>query len=793
MENFEKLGVFYLGQEYDLASAERQEKLVLYDSRDLTTHAVCVGMTGSGKTGLCLGLIEEAAIDNIPAIVIDPKGDLSNLLLTFPQLRAEDFAPWVNAEDAARKGVTSEQFAEQQAELWKKGLVDWGQDGARIRRLQESAEFAIYTPASKAGLPVSILKSFAAPPKAVLDDDEFLRERVSSTATSLLALLGIEGDPMRSREHILLATIFDRAWRDEQDLDLAAVIEQIQHPPVTKMGAIDLETFFPAKNRFALAMQLNTLLASPDFASWLEGEALDTGALLHSKSGKPRVAIFSISHLNDADRMFFVTLLLNQTLSWMRAQSGTSALRAILYMDEIFGYFPPISNPPSKQPLLTLLKQARAFGVGVVLATQNPVDLDYKGLSNAGTWFVGRLQTERDKARLLDGLETVTGAANTKFDRAAINAALSSLKSRVFLMSNVHEDHSTIFQTRWTLSYLRGPLTREQISELMEPLKSGRAEPISKTAAPTMPASKTSSSNCRPLLPPEVPQYFVPVRQTKGVYQPKLLGVAEIHYVDAKRKVDETQSVGFTTDFKSAAVPVEWSDAEVVDLDADELECEPQPDVGFAELPGPAAMPKNYPAWQKGLTNWLFQTQKLELLSSPATGLISNAGESERDFRLRLRQSGREDRDEDVAAIRSKYATKLQILQNRLLRAEQNAERQAAQAAGAKWNTVISVGSTVLGALLGRKAVSAATMGKAATAARAATRMTRESQDVDRAQETVQSVQSEIDALNQQIQDETRALQQRSDPATEVLAHVELRPKKTNIRTVLVCLAWFPE
>ena len=401
----EKLGSFYLGRNHDLAAGETSSESILYDSMDLTTHAVCVGMTGSGKTGLCLSLLEEAGLDGIPAIAIDPKGDLGNLLLTFPNLEASDCLPWIDESVARRKELTNEAFAEKTANLWKSGLASWGQDGERIRRYRNAVDMAIYTPGSSAGLPLTILKSFNAPPQAVMDDNDALRDRVQASTSGVLALLGIDADPVRSREHILLSNVLDRAWRAGRDLDLPSLIREIQKPPFERVGVVDLETFYPAKDRLELGMQLNNLLASPSFASWLEGEPLDVQKLLYTADGKPRLSILSIAHLNDSERMFFVTILLNEILSWMRSQPGTGSLRAILYMDEVFGYFPPVANPPSKKPMLTLLKQARAYGLGCVLATQNPVDLDYKGLSNAGTWFLGRLQTERDKARVLEGLE----------------------------------------------------------------------------------------------------------------------------------------------------------------------------------------------------------------------------------------------------------------------------------------------------------------------------------------------------------------------------------------------------
>jgi hypothetical protein len=479
--DYEKLGAFYLGRPYDLGAKAPQPGLVLYDSKDLVTHAVCVGMTGSGKTGLCIAMVEEAALDGVPTIAIDPKGDLADLMLTFPQLRPEDFKPWVNEEDAAKKGLTVDAYAAQQAELWKNGLASWGEDGERIKRLRDAADFAVYTPGSNAGIPVSILASFAAPAAGLRGDAELFRERVMTTVTSLLALVGIEADPVQSREHVLLSTLVTNAWTQGQDLDIAALVGQVQKPPMARVGVMDVESFYPEKDRQKLALALNGLLAAPGFSAWLEGVPMDIATILRTPEGRPRVAIISIAHLSDAERMFFVSLLLNQVVGWMRAQSGTSSLRAILYMDEIFGFFPPVATPPSKLPLLTLLKQARAFGLGVVLATQNPVDLDYKGLSNAGTWLLGRLQTERDKARVLDGLEGVAAAANTSFDKAAMNEMLAGLGNRIFLMNNVHEDAPRVFETRWAMSYLRGPLTRDQIKTLMD----GKRPPIQSGAAAT--------------------------------------------------------------------------------------------------------------------------------------------------------------------------------------------------------------------------------------------------------------------------------------------------------------------
>ena len=480
-KTFEKLGSFYLGRRFDDAEEVITPDLVMYDAKDLTTHAVCVGMTGSGKTGLCVSLLEEAAIDGIPAIVIDPKGDMGNLLLNFPGLSAADFRPWVDQSEAARKGMSTDEYASAVADSWKQGLGEWGQDKARVKRLRDSADFVIYTPGSSAGVPLNILGSFAAPEPSAMEDLDVLRERVSATVSGLLALVDVDADPVLSREHILLSNLFELAWSEGRNLDMASLIAEVQSPPIEKVGVMDLETFYPHKDRFELSMRLNNLLASPGFAGWMEGEPLAIQRLLWTEDGKPRISILSIAHLSDSERMFFVTILLNEVISWMRSQAGTPSLRALLYMDEVFGYFPPTANPPSKTPMLTLLKQARAFGVGVVLATQNPVDLDYKGLSNAGTWFLGRLQTERDKARVMDGLEGVSASSGAPFDRQKLERTLSGMKSRVFLMHNVHEEEPVLFHTRWAMSYLRGPLTRSQIQTLMSARKDAAVHAVAQT------------------------------------------------------------------------------------------------------------------------------------------------------------------------------------------------------------------------------------------------------------------------------------------------------------------------
>ena len=791
MQDFEKLGVFYLGKPVDQATKNEEETPLLYQSKDLMTHAVCVGMTGSGKTGLCIGLLEEAAIDAIPAIAIDPKGDIANLLLTFPELRLEDFKPWVSESEAATKGMSLDEFAQRQAELWRRGLAEFGQDGARIERLKKAADVVIYTPGSEAGRSISILKSFAAPSANVLSDAETTRDLISATATSLLALIGIEADPLQSREHVLLSNIFEANWRQERNLDLPGIIAQIQKPPFQKAGVMDLETFYPAKDRFGLAMSFNNLLASPGFQAWLTGDPLDISQMLYTAEGKPRISILSIAHLSDAERMFFVSLLLNQVLSWVRTQPGTTSLRALLYMDEIFGYFPPVANPPSKKPLLTLLKQARAYGLGIVLATQNPVDLDYKGLSNTGTWFIGRLQTERDKMRVMEGLEGAATEAHVKFDRQAMEQLIAGLGNRVFLLNSVHEDRPQLFKTRWTLSYLSGPITRDQIRVLMEGKKEVDGAVPSKAAAHENAPAKPVLA---PVLPPDVPCYFLPVENASATrYHSVVIGAAKLQFVDEKRGLEESKVGLWATPLQDGPVAVDWTGAEETDLSLDELEKSAEAGIEFSDLPAEASKAKNYATWTRSFTNWLFQTQQITVFKSPSLGQVSQPRESERDFRIRLQQAAREERDRLAEALTQKYAPKLTALAERKRRAEMATEQKKSQQNQAFLQTAVTVGTGLLGAFLGRKAISATTVSRAATAARQAGRSWQQTQGVEQAHENVQQIEQQTTELQSQFEAELAAQQAKVDPASEQFETVNIRLKKTNIEVQLVALAWKAE
>lgn len=786
MTDFEKLGVFYLGRVVDPEVKATTGEPVLYDAKDLTTHAVCVGMTGSGKTGLGIGLIEEAAIDGIPSIVIDPKGDMGNLLLTFPDLAAADFRPWVDEGEAARKQMTPDDFAAKTAATWTKGLESWGQDGARIARLKAAADFAIYTPGSRAGLPLSILSSLGAPPAGFADDVAALRDRVSAAVSGLLALVGVEADPLQSREHILLSNLVDREWRAGKDLDLMAIIHAVQEPGLDRIGVLPLESFFPAKDRFALAMRLNNLAASPGFSAWTEGEPLDIQRLLYTPEGKPRVSILSISHLSDAERMFFVTVLLNEVLAWTRRQTGTSSLRALLYMDEIFGYFPPTANPPSKMPMLTLLKQARAFGLGIVLSTQNPVDLDYRGLSNTGTWFIGRLQTERDKMRVIEGL--TSAAAGEGLDRATLDRLMANLGSRVFLMRNVHEDAPVLLESRWCMSYLRGPLSPAQMGALMAGRKS--SAPAPSAAASAAPSAAPAPAAAKTVLPSSIAQTYLRPKNLPAAaavtYRPALFASARIHFVDLRQKLDSWQTVRHLVIPDPVGGNLLWTEARPAPAGEGR---EPLPGAAHGNVPADLADPRRYAQHEKDYKAFLSEAFTMELASLPAHRLVANPGESEGDFRIRAGQLLREKRDEEVDKLRKKYAAKLDLLAERERRAAAKVENEKAQLSRQRMGTMVSFGTAALSVLLGRRAGG---LGRAATGIGSLGRSSKEKLDIQQAGETLEAVRRQRAELESEAEQEIAQMTKSYDPANLVLSTVRIEPRRTDTAIQQIGLVWIP-
>ena len=796
--DYEKLGQFYLGREYDLEAKRVADDLVLYDSKDLVTHGVVLGMTGSGKTGLCLALLEEAAMDNIPAIVIDPKGDIANLLLMFPDLDARSFRPWINEDDAARKGITADEHAEKTAAMWKSGLAEWGQTPERITRLRDKVDINIFTPGSKAGIPVCILSSLEVPPVEILDDGELLGERIESTVSSLLSLVGVGADPIQSPEAVLLSAIFQHAWAAGQHVTLESLVRHIQKPAFDKVGIIDLESFLPEKSRQALALKFNNLLASPGFASWLDGPPLDIARMLHTPAGKPRISIFSIAHLGDAERMFFVSLLLNQMLGWMRVQKGTTSLRAVLYMDEISGFLPPTANPPSKRPMMTLLKQGRAFGLGLLLATQNPVDLDYKALSNIGTWFLGRLQTERDKLRVLDGLEGAAGTQNATFDRASMERLIGGLDNRIFLMNNVHEDRPVVFQVRWVMSYLAGPLTRGQIKTLMDAKRGdfeSAAAPDSVSAAANpmaMPGmAAPTAAQARPVVGTGVKELFAAPAGSAGniIYQPHLLRAGTVRFSSAKAGVDGGRTVRLVNPIQAKGI--DWETAVPEPAHVEDAGCEPLAGAAFGELPGFAMNAANYKQVEKDFAEWLLRNERADVFSCPALKAWSQLGESEGDFRARLAHEAREARDAAIEQLRAAATRKIATVESRLRTAEGQLAKQKAEANAANMQAGVSVLGGLLGGLLGRKSgLGSLTRGTAAISK--ATSAYKQHQDVAIADAKIADIAAQIQTLQTELEAEIAKITGAYDPAAMPLETASLKPAKSDVKVDCVALLWLP-
>ncbi len=833
----ERLGSFYLGAAYDLDAGQILDTPVNYDARDLTTHAVCVGMTGSGKTGLCLSLLEEAAIDKVPTILIDPKGDITNLLLQFPELQPDDFKPWVNADDARRKGQTLDDYAAATAENWRNGLAEWGQGPERIRLLQDSADFTIYTPGSDAGIPVSIMGSLAAPGLDFATNAEAIRERIGGTVAALLGLVGINADPIRSREAILLSNIFEHFWSQGKDLDLATLIMSIQKPPVRQLGVFDVDTFFPEKDRFSLAMEFNNLLASPAFKYWLNGDPLDIDRMMYTADGKPRHSIFYISHLSDSERMFFVTLLLENIVTWMRRQAGTTSLRALVYFDEIFGFMPPTAEPPTKRPLLTLLKQARAFGLGCVLVTQNPVDIDYKALTNAGTWFIGKLQAERDKARVLDGLKGAIaeagGSARTDFD-----VLLSKLGSRVFLMHNVHADGPVVFHTRWAMSYLRGPLTRPQVKQLMaqrqpavEPPPGARPAPPAATAAAA--AADSAASAPQPAAGPETPASLVPdgftaqppmldsgitqvylpvslvereavrqisqdigaqveVERVQLVYEPGIIGAAEVRFVDRKRNINEQKERVRLAQGNVDVKRFDWGEAERLAISARELldfaeQVDEDQGPYFAPAPEDANSSREITSLKKKLSDWLYYNSAQKITVHPDLGVFQHPDETERQFRIRLQQAAREARDADVDKLEQKYEKQIERLEDKLRKEERELTQDEADYNARKQQEWAGIGESVLGFFMGRRRSS--TLSSAMSKRRMTTNAW---QDIEESKAEIAELQKDIKEMEDELAEASQDITRKWADALENLTTEDITPRRTDVSVDFVAIAWLP-
>jgi hypothetical protein len=794
MENtfsYEKLGLFYLGREHRIDGDQTASMPLLLKSGNLTTHAAIIGMTGSGKTGLGIGLIEEAIMDNIPAIVIDPKGDMGNLLLTFPELRPEDFAPWVDPAEAFKKQLSVEACAAEKAELWRKGLQSWDQEPKRISSLRQKTRFTIYTPGSSAGIPVSVLQSFSPPSSEVLQDGDTLNSLVDSLVTSLLSLVNIKADSNKSPEYILLSSLFLYFWRKGEALDMERLIGNIVNPPFAKIGVFSLDTFYPQTRRMELALALNAVIASPAFSAWTQGEPLDIQKILYDENGKPCTAIFSIAHLNESERMFFVTMLLNRFIDWMRRQAGTSSLKALLYMDEIFGYFPPTANPPSKKPMLLLLKQARAYGVGVVLATQNPVDLDYRGLSNIGTWFVGRLQTIQDQDRVIDG---ISGGSRSGPSKSTFRKILADMPGRRFLISSAHLDDVVLFETRWVMSYLKGPISLPDIEKLMRDRKKQTDSSVHQTETrhPTAMSATESVLTHPPLLADTIKQrfYLHPVAVEKYLFEPWLAAVGNVRFYNAKRNIDQVETVSQRIYLDHRFSEPDWYASAESPYSAAELQEHPPHNATYYPPAPPLTAMRDLRSYSRSFADYLYNNSKLELYKVAGLDLESTPGESLTDFKIRLADRLRELKEQETARLEEKYRVRERRIEDSLSKALQKLEKEKGDVTAKTTDTLLSFGTAVLGAFFGRKTLSITSMSRASTGIKNVGRLAREKQEVRNAEEAVQQLEKDIEALAVEIEEETARLAEKYHADAFPIETFAIKPRRSDIFDIDLFILW---
>ena len=821
-------GQFYLGEVRDPGSGEGTDEAQCLDADRLTTHGVIVGMTGSGKTGLGVLLLEEALQAGIPTLVIDPKGDMGNLALRFPDLAPADFEPWIAPEDARREGVDVPAYAAKEAAKWKEGLAGWGIESDEMRRYRDAAEITIYTPGSGAGVPLNVLGSLAAPSLDPNTHAEVLADEVEGFVSGLLQLADIEADPITSREHILLSNLVLHSWRAGRDLDVGQLIAQVQRPPLRKLGVFDLESFFPEKERMKLALRLNGLLASPAFGTWMQGAPLDIGELLYTAEGRPRAAVVALAHLSEPERQFVVTLLLSKVATWMQTQPGTSELRALVYMDEVFGYAPPSAQPPSKKPILTLLKQARAFGVGLVLSTQNPIDLDYKAISNAGTWFIGRLQTERDRARLLDGLSTA-GA----MDKAALDDAIAGLDKRQFLLQRAGKTPG-VFGTRWAMSYLRGPLTRHEIGKLGEltgvrtsagpgaaappaatapsapaPAGTPAAAPAASTppatafaepAAPAPAALGANESAQAPIVARNVKVAWLDPAATWSAavgaipggtrYEAALAARVHLRFDERYSEVDHEETweaVWFPLQERFDA-----DDAIAVGYDDRDLDDREPEDAIYVVPEAPIGKTTFFKEIERELLDELYRDREIEIFKNGELKLYSRVGESKEEFLRRCDAVAQDEEDAEAAKLRDKVESKMRTLQERLRAAERRVAELDEEVGARGREEWISLGGDIVGAFLGGRRRTRSIASSIGRASRRRRMTSTAANRLDTAAEKVDAIGDDLQALEDDLVEQLAAIDETWAEKAQQIETMPIGLEKNDIDIDELTLVWVP-
>ncbi len=787
------MSTLWLGHRWDPASATATDERVRLKAHDLTRHAVCLGMTGSGKTGLVIGLLEEVALSGVPILAIDPKGDLTNLALAFPDLDGPSFAAWVDPGEAARKGVSVEALGEASAATWRAGLTRAGDDLANVGALASRTQVTIYTPGSRTGRPIDVLAALAAPPAGLQHDDEGRAAYAVGAATALLGLVGPTRDALRDPEAILVVQLLEHAWGQGRSLPLEALLPAIVDPPFATLGVFALDTFFPRAKRLDLALRLNTLLASPAFASWREGDPLDVDAWLQPVvDGRTPVSVLYLAHLDDAQRMFFVTLLLHAVVAWSRRQPGTGSLRAVLAFDEVLGFLPPHPNdPPSKGPMLTLLKQSRAVGLGVVLATQNPVDVDYKALSNAGTWMVGRMQTEQDRRKVVDGLCSAAG----ELDPATVNGLITQLPERTFVVRTPDGDGAQCLAARFVRVFLRGPLTRSEVSRL------NATSPLPASGSSTPAVTATSAAiglPCAPPLPPGFDARWLHPAAAHGplladrtrprlhdrpsdgstLFEPAVQMHLRLRFElpDGSQEEREEHRTIYPLD-EDVSTDVVFDEDAFDDLAPD----------GARYLPLPPALDEAQEL-DKLRIRVLADAVREEVTTAWRHTLLklsSRAGESAEAFAARVRAASEVRLAEAAGALHRKAEAQAERLRDAVDKAEADAARHDGDASAHRTEQVVSVGQTLLGLFMGRSRSLSGAVSKQR-------QVTRANERAERARSAVEAAQDRLDDLQHETAQALGELEAEHEARVGAVTSFDVRVKRSDATVDDFRILWVP-
>jgi hypothetical protein len=763
----------YLGLDIDDASR------ATLDMDHLTTHAVCVGMTGSGKTGLGIVVLEELARRGVSLLVIDLKGDMVDLLLNFPSFAAADFAPWVPAdeiEDRERKLVAAEQ-----AEFWRHGLEASGLGPDDLLAVREGVQWQLLTPGAGSVAPLDILPALSAPEGwDPAGDPDAATDRVNGVTSALLSLVGRGGDPLSDRDHVLTASVILERWRRRETLDLAALLASLVNPPMDTLGALSVESFYPRDERMKLVMALNTLLASPAFAAWTEGVPLDMDLLL-GRDATPRASIVSVAHLDETQRLFVIALLTSELVAWMRRQPAHAGLRALLYMDEVQGIMPPYPrNPPTKQPLLTLFKQGRAYGVGAWVATQNPVDLDYKVLGNAGVKLVGRLITDRDRERALEGLDLARLPDGRRADEI-----VAGLGKREFLLTDVRaKQRARSFGSRWAMSYLRGPVTLTEMGPLL-----GREDSIPSPATESA-ERKRSTGGKRGQPPP------LAVEITVG-FDPDASGEAIASVLVRNRLSVQRTTLGLYRQLEEVwRFPiggdgsVGWEEAQILP-EMPALFEKPPEGLRFPAA-APGTMSSELEKAGSAFTAWRAR-RPLMLLVNEKLKLVANEGEPRDAFLSRCVAAADRADDSTQDRTRKRYEGRIKTLGKRLKRERDELDRDQAQLESRRVEEKMGMLEGLFSVLMGSRSISSASrkaVSKMKTAAgKRRMRQTAEAAVIESENE-IERLEIEIESLAGELQDEIDRIGAESEKLAEEIKEKAIRAKKADIEVLDLILVW---